>query len=120
MEAVKLSVKLPDRLQRRLKARKLQSSSKPSRPSLPVASSDNEESDKEKEEFASKPESSSSGARTQKDDGRLQWRPVQRSQIKSGLEDAAVLEFEEIDDVEVVYEEAAGGRKIAKLVVSNG
>jgi hypothetical protein len=47
----------------------------------------------------------------------LKWRPVARSNIRTGFEDAAVLAFEEIDGVDVHYEEVEGGGRIAKLSV---
>lgn len=51
------------------------------------------------------------------DGERLPWRPVPRSRLRSGFEDASVLAFEEIDGVDVVYEEQEGGRRVAKLAV---
>lgn len=47
----------------------------------------------------------------------LDWKPVGRGHLKTGLDDAAVLAFEEIDDVDVVFEQYEGGGKVAKLTV---
>lgn len=47
----------------------------------------------------------------------LRWRPVPRAQLQSGLDDA-VLSFEEIDGVDVEFEEVEGGGRIAKFSAS--
>lgn len=48
----------------------------------------------------------------------LRWRPVPRAHLQSGLDDA-VLSFEEIDGVDVQFEEVEGGGRIAKFSVSS-
>jgi hypothetical protein len=47
----------------------------------------------------------------------LPWRTVPRSRVRSGFDDTVVLSFEEIDGVEVIYEEQKGGRRVAKFAV---
>jgi len=51
------------------------------------------------------------------DGERLPWRTVPRSQLRSGFDDTVVLSFEEIDGVEIIYEEQKDGRRIAKFAV---
>jgi hypothetical protein len=62
---------------------------------------------------------SNTGTQPEDDEDRenLPWRPVARSQLRSGFEDAAVLAFEEIDGVDVIYEEQEDGQRVAKLAV---
>lgn len=96
METVKL--KIPKTLERELQRRRMKRTRrvKPPLPPSPTSASENSESE---------------------DDQKLLWRPVLRSQIRSGFDDAAVLAFEEIDDVNVVYEDLEGGGRVAKLAV---
>ena len=92
------SLKLPARLQSKLEKRKRRASSGKHQ-DLP-SQEDVEDEDEDAVD--------SSG---------LLWRPVPRSNINSGFEDAAVLQFEEIDDVDVQYEDVPGGGRVVKLVV---
>jgi hypothetical protein len=103
MNTVKLSVRLPERLRKRVKGQNLPRRRKVSRSLLssePTISPEKE-----------------SGHDSRDEESGLVWRPVARSQLRSGFDDAAVLTFEEIDDVDIVYEELEGGRKRAKLAV---
>ncbi|KAF8320485.1 DEAD-domain-containing protein [Clavulina sp. PMI_390] len=96
METAK--IKIPKALERQLQRRQARKSH--SRvPPLPQAPDSDSDSD----------DGSASGETT------FAWRPVARSQLRTGFDDAAVLAFEEIDDVDVVYEETEGGGKVAKL-----
>lgn len=97
METAK--VKIPKSLERALQRRNKRRLSRHSEP--PEAPSNSDPSSPEDDE----------------DRGNLPWRPVARSQLRSGLEEAAVLAFEEIDGVDVVYEEQHDGRRVAKLAV---
>lgn len=101
METV--AAKFPKRLQRVLDAKNKRRTSRPSRPIPPLPQESSESSSDESE--------------NEGEDG-LGWRPVMRSHLKQGFDDAAVLAFEELDDVDVVYEEQEGGGKVAKLTVS--
>lgn len=98
MEVV--TAKFPKRLQRIIDQKHKQHLPRPSKlvPPIPVEAS--ESSDSESEER----------------DG-LGWKPVGRSHLKTGFDDAAVLAFEELDGVDVVYEEQVGRGKVAKLTV---
>lgn len=49
-------------------------------------------------------------------DDPLRWRPVQRSHLQAGLDDA-VLSFDEIDGVDVEFEQLPDGGRIAKFSV---
>lgn len=97
METVKLPKRLQKVLQPKDKRRPRRSSA--AIPPLVDDGSDSDESD-----------TSDSG---------LKWRAVPRAELRTGFDDAAVLAFEELDDVEVIYEEQEGGGRVAKLAVSH-
>lgn len=114
METVELTVKLPRRLEKVTGKRKAPYKTGLSRkPAKTVP--DHSEDDSLVEGEGTRPTTESPTISHE----HFSWKPVQRSQIRAGLDDAAVLTLEEIDDVDVVYEEDANGRKIAKLVVSS-
>lgn len=98
METV--SAKMPKRLQRILEAKNKHRISRPSKPVPPIPRESSESSDGESEG----------------EDG-LGWKPVVRRHLKTGFDDAMVLAFEELDGVDVVYEEQEGGGKVARLAV---
>lgn len=99
MEAVKL--KIPKRLEAELQRRRKRRLSRPALRVPPLLAKSASESSDEASE----------------DKEKLQWRPVPRSRLHTGFDDAAVLTFEEIDDVDVIYEDVEGGGRVAKLAV---
>lgn len=95
------TVKFPKRLQRVLQSKNKRRPQRLSDAELPSADSgsDSNESDASESEC-------------------LKWRAVPRAELRTGFDDAAVLAFEELDDVEVIYEEQEGGGRVVKLAVS--
>ena len=96
-------VRVPKGLERALKQRKAR---KEARLAVTKAPADQDE-----------PSSEDSGSESETEGSSIRWRPVNRSHM-TGFDDAAVLAFEEVEGVDVVYEEVEGGGRVAKLAVS--
>lgn len=97
------TVKFPKRLQRVLQP-KNKRRPQPQPPSLAAITPVDDGSDSDESDTS--------------ESGGLKWRAVPRAELRTGFDDAAVLAFEELDDVEVIYEEQEGGGRVAKLAVS--